>query len=249
MADQTHQIRLYVETEHLDTGHIVPLNASQIHYLHHVMRLHEGSSLTIFNGYDGEWQAIIVALRKNAGDLKVIELLRPQITASNIHLYFAPLKQDPLRFLIEKSTELGVTYFHPVLTDRTVVRGFNREKARLIAIEAAEQCERVDIPSIADLKNLKAVLSGLGQKNPVILYVCDERRQATPLLKSLATHPHESPVVLLIGPEGGFSEGEFDYLTQLSFVQFVSLSPYVLRAETACVAALAQVVGYQQKVK
>jgi len=231
--------RLYLEVDHLDKGHIVSLNASQTHYVHHVMRLHEGSSLYVFNGYDGEWEGVIVSLRKNTADIKVLANKRAQTVLPDIHLYFAPLKQDRLRYLIEKSTELGATHLHPVLTDHTVVRGFNRDKARLIAIEAAEQCERLDIPLIAELKNLKAVMSELSN----ILYVCAERRQTSPLLKCLCSHPQECPIAVLVGPEGGFSDSEFDYLERLSFVRFVALGPHVLRAETACLAALAQVMG------
>lgn len=244
MTDRSNSVRLYVSADHLDKGHLISLNANQTHYLHHVMRLHEGSLLKVFNGQDGEWQASIVSLHKNSGALKIGENLRPQETLPSIHLYFPPLKQEPLRFLIEKGTELGVTVFHPLLTDHTVVRALNADKARLTVIEASEQCERLEIPQITDLKRLKAVMSGLFQNEKGILYVCDERRQASPLLNQLGSHPQDSPYSLLIGPEGGFSEDEFDYLGRLPFVRFVTLAPLVLRAETAAITAVAQVVGF-----
>jgi 16S rRNA (uracil1498-N3)-methyltransferase len=245
MTDRSNLIRLYVAADQLAKNQVIQLNPNQTHYLHNVMRLHEGSTLKVFNGHDGEWEASVVALQKNSGALKVVEQLKPQLTLPELHLYFPPLKQDSLKFLLEKATELGVTSFHPLLTDHTVVRGFNADKARLTLIEAAEQCERLDIPKIADLKNLKAILSSLLSAKDFVLCVCAERRQVTTLTQTLENHPQDSPYALLIGPEGGFSEGEFDYLAQLSFVKFVTLGPLVLRAETAGLAALAQVIGYK----
>jgi 16S rRNA (uracil1498-N3)-methyltransferase len=249
MTDRSKLVRLYVAVDHLDKNHVIPLNPNQNHYLHNVMRLHEGSSLQVFNGHDGEWLTTVVSLQKNSGALKVMDQLRPQERLPEIHLYFPPLKQDPLRFLLEKSTELGVTSFHPLLTDHTVVRAINSDKARLTLIEAAEQCERLDIPKIADLKTLKAVMSGLYQGESFVLYVCDERRQSPTLPQALENHPKNSPYAILIGPEGGFSESEFDYLAQLSFVRYVTLSPLVLRAETAALAAIAQIIGYKGYIK
>lgn len=237
--------RLYVNVDYLSKGEIITLNANQTHYLHNVMRLHEGSLLNIFNGQDGEWQASIVSLQKNSSVLKVIENVRPQQTPPAIHLYFPPLKQEPLRFLLEKATELGVTSFHPLLTDHTVVRALNADKAHFTVIEASEQCERLDIPKIADLKSLKAVMSSLLSEDKFLLYVCDERRNAPSLMSKLEAHPSDVPFALLIGPEGGFSVDEFDYLEKLEFVQFVTLAPLVLRAETAAIAAVSQIVGYR----
>jgi 16S rRNA (uracil1498-N3)-methyltransferase len=243
MLDHLEKIRLYVQIAHLEEGQIVALNPKQAHYLHHVMRLHTGNLVRIFNGIDGEWRACLVSLGKNGGDLKVTKHIKPMACLPEIHLYFPPLKHGPLHFLLEKTTELGLTHFHPILTQLTAVRGFNIEKARTITIEAAEQCGRIDIPLMKELTLLKENLSLFHQSPTPLLYVCDERRQAPPLVQLSKNHPQGAPYAFLIGPEGGFSDEEFDFLQQLSFVRFLTLSSNILRAETAGVAALSQASG------
>lgn len=232
------KVRLFVECPVLEKGSLVALDKKQSHYLAHVMRHDRGDSLKIFNGCDGLWQAHIHkdSLKKSYV-LEVDELLLPQKVVPEVHLCFAPLKQGPLHFLIEKGTELGVTHFHPLLTERTVVRAFKEEKHRLTALEACEQCERLQVPELVPLEPLDTFLSKLNARKEV-LYVCDERREKVEILSkqyNKALIPY-----LLIGPEGGFSPQEFAKLQRHKAVRFITLSPYILRAETAAIAALSQ---------
>src|SRR6478609_1083855 len=98
MGQNLEKIRLYVRTDHLGKGQIVSLDPKQAHYLHHVMRLHKGSVVRVFNGIDGEWRACLVSLGKNGGDLKVTEQIKPREPLPEMHLYFPPLKPGPLHF-------------------------------------------------------------------------------------------------------------------------------------------------------
>jgi 16S rRNA (uracil1498-N3)-methyltransferase len=115
------------------------------------------------------------------------------------------------------------------VTDRV-----NTDRLTLIAREAAEQCERLDIPVIAPAATLEAVLAAWDDA-PIL--VAAERRDCPPLLTLAAQH--RPPLALLVGPEGGFTEGELDVLLLRPFVATVALGPRILRAETAAVAGLA----------
>ncbi|NCP62593.1 MAG: 16S rRNA (uracil(1498)-N(3))-methyltransferase [Alphaproteobacteria bacterium] len=231
------KVRLFVEASVLSQGTFVELDKKQSHYVTHVMRLGAGDSLSVFNGYDGLWKAELQGGSKKTCLLEVCEQLAPQKILPEVHLCFAPLKQHPLHFVIEKGTELGVTRFHPLLTDRTVVRAFKAEKHRLTAIEACEQCRRFHLPEFSPLQSLDQLLSSLDPEKD-ILYVCDERREGAQTI--LKQYNKSLTAYVLIGPEGGFSPQEFQKLQHQRAVRFVTLSPHVLRAETAAVSILSQ---------
>ena len=230
------KVRLFLDDVVLSQGIQVTCDKKQSHYLVHVMRVEQGKGLTVFNGRDGLWKARVVEGSKKACVLEMTELLMPQEPPREIHLCFAPLKQSPQHFLIEKATELGATHFHPVLTERTIVRNFKDEKQRLTAIEACEQCERLDVPVFSDLQQLDKFLSTLNAERDT-LYGCDERREAPTLLTS---YESEKNIYVLIGPEGGFSPGEFEMLQRHPATCLIRLSPHILRAETAAITVLAQ---------
>jgi 16S rRNA (uracil1498-N3)-methyltransferase len=147
---------------------------------------------------------------------------------------FAPLKKDPLAFLVEKATELGVSALYPVVTEYAETKAFSVSKAETYAIEAAEQCERLTVPPIHPLQPLADVLKAWPEGR--VLYVCVERKEAPVLLKALDP---SKEAAFLVGPEGGFSEKDLEVLKEYDFVRFVSLGPLILRAETAGVVALA----------
>jgi 16S rRNA (uracil1498-N3)-methyltransferase len=148
-------------------------------------------------------------------------------------LLIAALKRDAMEWVTEKATELGARAIRPVLTARAVPDRVNRARLTLIAREAAEQCERLDVPEIAEAAPLHAVLDSWTATTPVI--VAAERRDAPPLPALLAG----PPPALLVGPEGGFTGTELDALARRPFVAMAGLGPRILRAETAAVSALA----------
>lgn len=195
------------------------------------MRKNDGDHVRIFNGRDGEFIGEIRKTGKKTADLHIIQQTRRQTSpARQIHLYFAPIKKDRLGFLVEKSVELGVTDLHPVITAHTENRKPAAEKIRKQIIEAAEQCERMDLPS------LHPVLSSLGDIpfDVMPFYAAIERMDA-PLLAPRA----EGDIAFLVGPEGGWSVQETDFLCRQSLTP-VTLGPSILRAETAVIAMLAK---------
>lgn len=207
----------------------------QAHYLATVMRRAVGSPVRVFNGRDGEWQARIVALRRDRGRLLVERQTRPQAPEPDLWLAFAVLKREATEWVAQKATELGVSLLQPVLTAHTGPARVNAERLGAIATEAAEQCERLTVPAIAAPQTLPALLAAWPAGRP--LFAALERSVAPPL----AAYP--GPAGLLVGPEGGFAPAELDELTRHALVRPVSLGPRILRAETAALVGLALLQG------
>ncbi|WP_426955852.1 16S rRNA (uracil(1498)-N(3))-methyltransferase [Muricoccus radiodurans] len=224
--------RLFTEHD-LVAGQAVPAAPGQGRYLGSVMRKREGDKVLLFNGRDGEWIARIEAIRKDDAAFVPGRRTRQQTSSLGPVLLMAALKREAMEWVVEKATELGVRAIRPVLTARAVPDRVNRARLMLIAREAAEQSERLDVPEIAEAAPLHAVLDAW-DGTPVL--VAAERRAAPPLPEVL---PEGPPPALLIGPEGGFAGPELDALVRRPFVALASLGPRILRAETAAVSALA----------
>ena len=227
--------RLYVpasETAFVE-GQTVPLPPGQAHYLGNVMRQGVGSLVRVFNERDGEWSAEIAALKKDRGSILLQHCERAPMPTEGVELLFAPLKRDATELVIRMGTELGVTRFRPVVTERTNTHRLNLERLAVIATEAAEQCERLDVPDILPPESLRVVLAEWPEDRP--LFAALERRPGE--------RANVRAAALLIGPEGGFSETEVEMLRRHSAVHALSLGPLVLRAETAVCAGLARLAA------
>ena len=199
------------------------------------MRLGMGDSVTVFNGRDGEWSARIAEVGKGRCSVELADRLRAQRPEPDLWLLFAPIKKAPLDFMVEKATELGVSRLCPVITQRTVVSRVNGERMRANAIEAAEQCERLSVPDIAEPINLDRLIAQWPRRSMMVM---DETGSGRPIAEVLASAGH-GPCAILVGPEGGFARSELDALRKLSSVTFVGLGPRILRADTAALSALA----------
>lgn len=227
--------RLYVEAA-LAAAAQIELDRDQSHYLTRVMRLDRGAEVALFNGRDGEWTARIVGTSKRGCTVEVESLRRRQTPAADLWLLFAPVKRQPLDWMVQKATELGVGVLQPVMTQRTVVDRVNLARLRSIVIEAAEQSERLDLPELREPLPLSKALEAWPHQRR--LAVCDETGRGTAAAKAFG-EAARGPWGVLLGPEGGFAPAELDALRDLAFVTLIGLGPRVLRAETAAVAVLA----------
>jgi 16S rRNA (uracil1498-N3)-methyltransferase len=227
-------IRLFVSGT-LARGAAVAVSAEQAHFLGHVMRLKCGDALVVFNGLDGEWDARVEALGKREGRLLVGAGLREQAGGPDLDLLVARVKRSRLETIVEKATELGVRRLRPVITERTNADHPNVGRLRSIAMEAAEQCGRLDLPEIFEPVKLGAALEGweAGRR----LMFCDEAGDAPPVARALAS-AEQAPWTILIGPEGGFSPAERARIRAMAATAPVSLGPRILRADTAAIAAV-----------
>lgn len=230
-------VRLFVETR-LEPGAHHVCTREQAHYLLGVLRLAPGARLLVFDGGSGEWQAEVAEAGRGRCLLRVLERVRPQEDGPDIHYLFAPLKRARLDYMVQKATELGVSALRPVLTERTVAGRVKLERMRLNVIEAAEQCGVLRLPEVHAPAPLDRVVAGWDGARRLIY--CDEQAPVRSPVEALrACRP--GPLAVLIGPEGGFTEGERALLGRQDFVVAISLGPRVMRADTAAVAALALV--------
>jgi 16S rRNA (uracil1498-N3)-methyltransferase len=224
-------IRLYT-TSTLAEGASVAASAAQAHYLGHVMRRALGAPVLLFNGRDGEFAARVRSIGRDRAILGVERRTRVQAAEADVWLVFAPLKRDATDLVARMATELGVAALHPVLTERSNTHRVNAARLAAIAIEAAEQSERLTLPMLHPPRPLPALLSEWPQERR--LFAMIERIDARRVPPT-----HGGPRALQVGPEGGFTAAELDALRGHPLVTPVSLGPRVLRAETACVAGLA----------
>jgi 16S rRNA (uracil1498-N3)-methyltransferase len=221
--------RLYVECD-LQKGAQFSLHDDHAHYLRHVMRQSLDAPLRLFNGRMGEWAGRISKLDKKTVEVEVLDQLRPQPVIHPIYaLAFAPLKGPRLDILIEKAVELGVSDLYPVITAFTQNRHINAARLNRQITEAAEQCERLTLPILHEPCSLKDFI----EMAPQPIYVALERA-AHPHIKSFSAQKWS----FLVGPEGGFSQEEKEYLAAHEQIQAISLGKNILRAETAALAGL-----------
>lgn len=230
--------RLFI-TADLNAGASFPLDAQQSHYLKHVMRQKAGDTVLVFNGRDGEWQAEILPSKKNML-LATTKQTREQKNEKPLSLIFAPIKRGHGDMTIEKASELGVTALYPIITERTVISRVPLDRYAAIAREAAEQCERLSVPELHEAQKLESFIQNWNPQQHILW--CAEQGAAQTLANVLQNTAAES-YAIMIGPEGGFSDGEFARLRALPFITPVSLGPRILRADTAAISALSLIQG------
>lgn len=228
--------RLFVAPA-LDRDSRVSMDKAQANYLTNVLRLGPGDPVLVFNGHDGEWRAELQREGKKSVTLAVIERTRPQHGACDLHYLFAPLKHARLDYMVQKAVELGVARLQPVITRHTQATRVNVERMRANAIEAAEQCGILTIAEVGDAIPLSNALDALSHGR--VLIFCDEDAEARDPVAVLSGIARGTPLAVLVGPEGGFAEGERALLLKHPKVMRLALGPRILRADTAAVAALA----------
>lgn len=227
-------IRLFVPHD-LFVGAALPLDEGQSRYLAAVMRLSVGDELLAFNGRDGEWRARVATVGKRAVTLEAAAQARPQASGPDLDLVVALVKRARLETIVEKAAELGARRVRPVITERTNADHTRVDRLRAIAVEAAEQTGRLDVPEVQGPVKLEKLIDGweAGRR----LLFCDEAGDAPPALQALEGAPG-APWAILIGPEGGFSPNERQLLRSLNFAAPATLGPRILRADTAAISAL-----------
>ncbi|WP_428395539.1 16S rRNA (uracil(1498)-N(3))-methyltransferase [Lichenicoccus sp.] len=229
------QPRLHIEG--LAASGVAELSEDQVHYLGHVLRRAPGDEVKAFNASDGEWLARIDSLpRRGVGRLALVRQLRAPAPEAGPILLFAPVKRDATELIVRMATELGVVALWPVLTARTNAARVRIDRLAAIAVEAAEQCERLSVPEVAAPRGLARVLSDWPADRT--LCVAIERAEGGGAARGDA---------VLIGPEGGFTPAELDVLHGHPFVTPISLGSRILRAETAAVAALVCLQGAREQ--
>ena len=227
-------IRLFF-SDTLSANMIDKLDKDQSHYLSKVMRVKENEVFSLFNK-EGEWEAKVLGIFKNIVEFKIIKQLRQKEITKELWLAFSPIKSNYQNFMLQKATELGVTKFLPIIFDRTVVRKINKDRIEKIVIEASEQSNRINVPTIEEAQDLNGFL----KKNSMNLIFTDLNSNIKKIDKSKFT---DKPVCIIIGPEGDFSETEREKILSFKGVQPIKINENILRSETAVISAIS-IINY-----
>ena len=227
-------IRLFF-SESLSNNLVGKLNKDQSRYLTSVMRLKTNQEFSLFNK-SGEWNTKILSINKGIVEFEVQNQLRQSIQEREIWLVFAPIKSNYFNFMLQKATEIGVTKLFPITTERTIVRKINEDRLNKILIEAAEQCNRLTVPSIEKIQNLEIFLNENKNINLVFGDLNTEN-------KKIELKDPSKPIAVLIGPEGDFSENERAKILKFHEVQSIKLNDNILRSETAVISSLS-IINY-----
>jgi 16S rRNA (uracil1498-N3)-methyltransferase len=211
------------------------LDKSQSHYVNKVMRVKENEVFSLFNS-SGEWEAKILDISKNIVEFNITKQLRQKETTKELWLAFSPIKSNYFNFMIQKATELGVTKFLPIVFDRTIVRKINKERLEKVIIEAAEQSNRINVPSIEEPKSLNSFL----KNSKMDLIFTDLNTSNTKIDLNQLT---SNPTCVIIGPEGDFSEVERQEILKFNGVQAIKINENILRSETAVISAIS-IINY-----
>ena len=211
------------------------LNKDQSKYLNSVMRLKINDKFSLFNK-GGEWNTKIMSINKGIVEFQVQNQLRLPNKEKEIWLVFAPIKSNYFNFMLQKATEIGVTKFFPITTERTIVRKINKEKINKILIEACEQSNRLTVPSIEKIQTLEKFLEDNKEINLIFGDLNTDN-------KKIELRDPLKPICILIGPEGDFSEKERIKILEFQGVQSIKLNQNILRSETAVISSLS-IINY-----
>ena len=229
--------RLFVESA-LSAGSQLTIDGPQAHYLSRVMRIAAGDAVVLCDDVSGEWVARVEQAGKRDVTVTCETLLRPREQVPDFTLCAALLKKDRFDLVLEKACELGVRQIQPVLTRRCVADKLNLDRARAVLIEAAEQCARTALPTLAAPVKLDALLKGWDPDRS--LFFADENGGAGAAARFAA---QRGPAALLTGPEGGFDDAEREAIRALPQAHPITLGPRILRGETAAIAGTALWMG------
>ncbi len=200
-----------------------------------VFRLKRGDRVILFDGSGSDYESEVTEASKGSVLFRVLSATHSRyMPERKIYLCAAVVKKDNFELIVEKATELGVTDIVPVLAEHSEKKSLNEGRLKKIAIEASEQSGRGDVPRICAIKSLEEALSSLVEVDSIVFHTegnSFERQNVT----------RSDDIAIFIGPEGGWSRNELD-LFHKNKIPVVCLGPQVLRAETAVVAALSQVV-------
>ncbi|MCK9329342.1 MAG: 16S rRNA (uracil(1498)-N(3))-methyltransferase [Candidatus Cloacimonetes bacterium] len=223
------------------TDKVIDVYEEEFHHIHRVFRHKDGDLINIVNGFGLYATAEITNINKKYLRLNIKNVEYKKKSARKIACAFSLLKNKNDLLVIEKLTELGVNEFFPMQTRYSVRQSkeTTNEKFEKIAISAIKQCDNPYLPDINNVSNLDVTLSKIIAKGYIPIIASERENEL--FLSELLSENQENDFCMVIGPEGGFSDEEFELFYELNIKQ-VSIGNHILRAETAAISAISQLV-------
>ena len=236
----------FIKKENIFENEIV-IQSNDDNYGHLVksLRIKSGETVLFIDENEIEYNTIIDKIDKKHLSAKIISFEKSKRDLPyNLYLAQAPLRSEAQSVIIEKSTELGVRGIYPIYTDncvqkKEVIRN-KIVKWQTIMYEASKQCERANIPKCFPLSDIETLISDNFFNR--VFAMCEKNTNSS-LREYLSKNPvkERENILLIIGPEGGFSDREFE-LMKKSNLPMLSLGDLILKAETAVIVALGNIV-------
>ena len=237
--------RFFITPEQVREPYIT-VTGDDLRHIGTVLRKQPGDLLTLLDGRGMEYSVRIVTMARSEIDTEIVEQRKRELPTVRVTLGQGLPKSDKMDFIVQKATELGVSSLVPLVTERTIVKVKDEEKRnerwQKIAREAAMQSGRPDIPQVKTIRSFNEFISTLAP-GPRTLFLLPWEEGTEPVKNVLRRHLDAQRVVVLIGPEGGFSKAEANAAKARGF-HLVSLGPNILRTETAAVAILS-LISYE----
>lgn len=237
--------RIFIENAQCHNTQLL-LSDEQTHHLNTVVRIKKNDPLEITTP-SKTYQITIRSIQKNKLEFLINKETTHPKKDQRITLIQALPKQDKFAEIIKKCTELGIDEIIPVITERCLVKTHNikqenkLERWNKIALAASEQSKRTALPEIHPIYALRELKEKLTLQNYDIKLVCWEEEKKRTLKSLLDENKNPRNILIFIGPEGGISQEEITFLTQLNF-QSVSISKTILRVENAAFLAIANIL-------
>ena len=232
------KIRIFLNKNLNEQSEII-LSKDQSHYLLSVMRLKVGQKVLFFNGNDGEFDGIINSIEKKKTTIKILSKEREVNDKQKVVLAFCPPKGNKLDFLIQKSTEIGVREFIPVISDHSINRKINLDRLKKIIIESAEQSNQIQLPNLQNPLSFDSFVNNFSKSTILFADINSLNSSLEEIIEK-----KQSNYILFIGPEGDFSSKEREVILQNKNFKSFSLGSTILRSETAAIAGLVLVNHY-----
>lgn len=211
------------------------------------LRAKTGEKLLLIDENSIQYETVITDITQNSVSAKILNSYKSKRKLEfSLYLAQSPLRNsDAQNFVVEKATELGVSAIYPIYTDNCALNSSvidkKIEKWQRVMFESSKQCERADIPVCKPLTTLQKLLGG-AEFDRIIAFC--ERRADLSLRKLCSSNPikKDEKVLVIIGPEGGFSDREFEFFASNPKINMLTLGDLILRAETAVTVALGNVI-------
>lgn len=235
----------FINSKSVNNNMIGILDKENYNHIVKSLRAKIGESILLIDENQIQYEGAIEKINANSIEIKIIKSYKSNRSLPfRLYLAQSPLRSEAQSLIIEKATELGVDGIYPVFTDNCALKktviSQKITKWQKIMFEASKQCERAYVPTCFEPLELEKLLKTV-RFNRVLAFV--ERNADENLKTYLAENPilKDEKVLVIIGPEGGFSKREFEYFTQNN-IQTLSLGNLILKAETAVITALGNIV-------
>ncbi len=245
-----------IKKENIKNNLISVTNKSDINHISKVLRLNCGDKINFVDEEEYLYETLILSINKNSIEAEIkSKQISDRKLNTRITLAQSILKAQKQDFLIQKATETGIFEIIPMSTKNTVVKISSQkdkdeklEKWNKIALETCKQCERANLPKIEKIISLKELLA---EDEYDIRFFCNEREDGYTIRDFLRENKknlkENSNILLIIGPEGGWDKEELE-LFRKDKIESVSLGKLILRAETAAVCAISDII-YEYEFK